>query len=136
MTMQIGQVTETQAVPRVETIPSITYGFVDLFVPIAGNIEILKGTNVFATSADWCIGARDELSFQLEGEVLGMVMECQISFDGLLFRHYHAWTIPITPNGTWISGFILPAFMARFILYNPDPAVARAVAGLIMLRGK
>lgn len=136
MAIQIFQVQETPAAPRVEAVRSITYGYIDIEIAAGGDAYIYKGTDIFCTSEDWCIGARDELAFQIyAGSALGAVLEVELSQDGLVFDFYHAFALGGL-NPEFVTGFVLPGYMARFRLYNNDGLAVQGVTGLIMLRGQ
>jgi len=137
MSLNITQVTETPAAPRVETVPSITYFNVNIEVlaGVGSASTVYKGTDVFAGSIQNCVGTRNRLSFQLHAEETeGAILRVSTSYNGLAGGHerYHWWPI-IGCRHSWIQDFALPAFLCQFMLVN-NSVNTNLVQGILMLR--
>lgn len=117
-------------------VPSFTIGYVNDEVLAGGNAYISKGTDIFATSTNWILAARHEISFHIfPRNAAGGTLEVELSIDGITFDSYHYYPLPGLQL-CFVTEQPLPGYIARFRLWNRDAGNPQLFEGNIQQRAK
>lgn len=136
MPFTIDQIRETPAGPRIEAVPSSTYGKIEIAnVPALGGVQLQKGTNVFPPGYQWNLTPRSILSFGIKpSRAAGGSLQIDISSNGTNYEPLLSFHL-IGLIYNFVSGIELPGFSCWFTILNADPVNVQNFDGSIILKG-
>ena len=134
MALQIGQFYGTGG-PRVEIVPSTSYGFYNETIG-AGEDDLVKHvTNTPPVSDDWIISTRCWLSWQVHvGLAAGATLRIELTADDIAV--YDNWNVYPLWGGatTWNAGIFIPAWKARLRIINNSGVAGNLIQGCFKIQ--